>query len=70
MYNNSKNIVNSVILHWNRYKERIKEKYLTKNPAGKEKIIDPKQWMFIKDGLDDFRDGIPPPCENVFIKVN
>ena len=20
-----------------------------------------KQWVFIKDGLDDFRDGLPPP---------
>jgi hypothetical protein len=43
---------------------------LTKNSNNKEKIIDPKQWIFVKDGLDDFRDGIPPPCEDVLIKVN
>lgn len=26
--------------------------------------------MFIKDGLDDFRDGLPPPSDDVFIKPN
>ena len=49
----------------------MKEKYLTKNQTqNKEKILDPKQWLFIKDGLDDFRDGIPPPCDDLFLKVN
>ena len=47
------------------YKERLKEKY-SKN---KEKIIDSKQWIFIKDGLDDFRDGLPPPHDDLIIKV-
>jgi hypothetical protein len=31
--------------------------------------MDPKQWVFIKDGLDDFRDGLPPPHDDVFVKV-
>ena len=26
-----------------------------------------KQWVFIKDGLDDFRDGLPPPSSQDFI---
>ena len=52
-----------------RYKERFKDKYLTKNPNSTEKLFDAKQWIFIKDGLDDFRDGLPPPHENLIIKV-
>jgi len=51
----------------NRYKERLREKYILKNP-NKEKLLDAKQWVFIKDGLDDFRDGLPPPSNDVFIK--
>jgi len=51
-----------------RYKERLRTKYLTKNP-NKEKLLDAKQWTFIKDGLDDFRDGLPPPHDDVMIKV-
>lgn len=54
------------------YKERLREKYITKNTnsSTKEKIFDPKQWVFIKDGLDDFRDGLPPPHEDLIIKVD
>lgn len=52
------------------YKERLREKYLNKNTSSnKEKLIDPKQWVFIKDGLDDFRDGLPPPHEDLLLKV-
>lgn len=51
------------------YRERIREKYLTKNPNNKEKLLNAKEWVFIKDGLDDFRDGFPPTHENVIIKV-
>lgn len=29
-----------------------------------------KNWIFIKDGLDDFRDGLPPAVEGSdFVKV-
>ena len=26
-----------------------------------------KQWVFIKDGLDDFRDGLPPSSDSDLI---
>lgn len=50
------------------YKERMREKYITKNPNKKEKLLDAKQWVFIKDGLDDFRDGLPPPHDDFILK--
>lgn len=51
------------------YRERLREKYLTKNNSNnKEKLLDAKQWVFIKDGLDDFRDGLPPPHNDVILK--
>ncbi len=60
---------NQFYFPFKRYKERFKDKYLTKNPNSTEKLFDAKQWIFIKDGLDDFRDGLPPPHENLIIKV-
>ena len=55
------------------YKERLKTKYLsnakTTKGSTKERILDAKQWTFVKDGLDDFRDGLPPPHEDLLIKV-
>jgi hypothetical protein len=59
-----------VIKHQPWYKERLKEKYLAKDKLKRERIIDPKQWTFIKDGLDDFRDGLPPPHEDLLLKPN
>jgi len=29
-----------------------------------------KNWKFVKDGLDDFRDGVPPPHNNIILQVN
>lgn len=53
-----------------RYRERLKNKYLTKKSQHeKEVILDSKQWVFVKDGLDDFRDGKPPPQDDILIKV-
>jgi hypothetical protein len=52
------------------YRERMREKYLTKNPNNKEKLFNPKEWVFIKDGLDDFRDGLPPSHDSILIKVH
>ena len=52
------------------YKERMREKYITKKPHNKEKLLDAKQWTFIKDGLDDFRDGLPPPHDDLLLKPN
>jgi hypothetical protein len=32
--------------------------------------LNAKNWSFIKDGLDDFRDGLPPPVEgDIMLKV-
>jgi len=34
------------------------------------KYIDSKNWLFLKRGLDDFRNGVPPPAtDDIFIKV-
>lgn len=51
------------------YKEKYKQKYLNKTNKNRERIIDPKSWTFVKDGLDDFRDGFPPPHDDILIKV-
>jgi len=49
------------------YKERLRTKFISK-ATNKEKLLDAKQWTFVKDGLDDFRDGKPPPQNEVLIK--
>ena len=34
------------------------------------RFIDSKNWMFLKSGLDDFRNGMPVPAtDDIFIKV-
>jgi len=56
-------------LHGNKsypwYKERLKTKYAKDvNP-----ILNHKNWTFVKNGLDDFRDGMPPdPGEDWVVK--
>ena len=60
------------------YRERLREKYLKgggpkgkgATTLGKERILNGKEWVFIKEGLDDFRDGLPPDHEDLIIKVN
>lgn len=47
-----------------RYRERLNTKYDHKPP------LIASSWTFLKDGLDDFRDGKPPPMESGIIKVN
>jgi len=32
--------------------------------------MDTKNWKFVKDGLDDFRDGLPPSHDDIIIEVN
>ena len=44
------------------------KKYLGKN-AKCEKFLDAKNWTFIKSGLDDFREGVPPSHDDIVIKV-
>ncbi|XP_033743608.1 protein FAM47E-like [Pecten maximus] len=52
------------------YKERLQTKHIKSlKPADTSKCLMGKDWLFLKDGLDDFRDGLPPPVQgDVFIK--
>ncbi|CAF3821767.1 unnamed protein product [Rotaria magnacalcarata] len=43
-----------------KYRERIKMKY----PCN----INTQNWKFVKDGLDDFRDGLPPPHDDIILQ--
>ena len=56
-----------------RYKERLQAKYKrpTNSKDWKPKLSS-SSWTFVKDGLDDFRDGRPPSLENedILIKVS
>lgn len=54
-----------------RYKERLQTKYIKSlKPEDTSKSLVGKNWIFLKDGLDDFRDGLPPPVKGeVLIKV-
>ncbi|XP_062430955.1 protein FAM47E [Rhea pennata] len=29
--------------------------------------LNSQRWRFLKSGLDDFRNGVPPPCDNIII---
>jgi hypothetical protein len=51
----------SIYLLTYRYKERLRTKYMKSlEPQDTSKFLIGKNWMFLKDGLDDFRDGLPP----------
>ncbi|XP_078072660.1 protein FAM47E [Mustelus asterias] len=43
------------------YKERIKTKCLRKN--SQSDALNGRRWRFLKNGLDDFRDGYPPQSQ-------
>ncbi|XP_072107996.1 protein FAM47E isoform X2 [Mobula birostris] len=45
------------------YKERLKTKYLKKNPKVQSDALNGHRWRFLKSGLDDFRDGYPPQSQ-------
>lgn len=46
------------------YKERLHTTYIkSRKPSDTDKNLVGKNWLFLKDGLDDFRDGLPPPVE-------
>jgi len=32
--------------------------------------INTKNWKFVKDGLDDFRDGLPPSHDDIILEVS
>ncbi|XP_002734990.1 protein FAM47E-like [Saccoglossus kowalevskii] len=47
------------------YKERLKIKYLkSRKPTDSSKTLIGSEWSFLKSGLDDFRDGLPPPVDD------
>ncbi|XP_062600135.1 protein FAM47A-like [Saccostrea cucullata] len=52
------------------YKERLHTKYIKSlKPEDTSKALLGKDWLFLKDGLDDFRDGLPPPVKgDILIK--
>ncbi|XP_056001624.1 protein FAM47E-like [Ostrea edulis] len=52
------------------YKERLQTKYIKSlKPEDTSKSLLGKDWIFVKDGLDDFRDGLPPPVKgDILIK--
>ncbi|KAL8611908.1 hypothetical protein ACOMHN_061989 [Nucella lapillus] len=54
------------------YKERLQTKYVKAlNPTDTSQHLTGRNWMFVKDGLDDFRDGLPPAVEDSdFIKTD
>ena len=31
--------------------------------------VNTKNWKFVKDGLDDFRDGLPPSHDDIILEV-
>ncbi|KAL4230530.1 FAM47 [Mactra antiquata] len=46
------------------YKERLQTTVIkSRRPSDTNKNLVGKNWLFLKDGLDDFRDGLPPPVE-------
>lgn len=46
------------------YKERLHTTFIkSRKPSDTDKNLVGKNWLFLKDGLDDFRDGLPPPVE-------
>ncbi|GFN82172.1 protein fam47e-like [Plakobranchus ocellatus] len=53
------------------YKERLHTKYIKQlKPGERINSHHTKNWVFMKDGLDDFRDGLPPVVQGSdFIKT-
>lgn len=52
------------IFSYFRYKERLKTRYIKSlKPTDTSEFLHGQNWTFVKDGLDDFRDGLPPPVE-------
>ncbi|XP_058049451.1 protein FAM47E [Ahaetulla prasina] len=53
------------------YKEKLPSKCFQKQASNKERFSDSlngQRWRFLKNGLDDFRSGYPPPSDNVIIQ--
>ncbi|XP_064637625.1 protein FAM47E-like isoform X2 [Lineus longissimus] len=63
------NTVNSKkIQHQPWFKERLKTRHIKSlKKTDTSRMLIGKNWTFIKDGLDDFRDGLPPPMDHGII---
>ena len=55
-----------------RFKERLRTRFLkSRKPGDLSKALQGGQWTFVQDGLDDFRDGLPPRVDGQSVyKVN
>ncbi|XP_053111396.1 protein FAM47E isoform X2 [Hemicordylus capensis] len=54
-----------------RYKEKLPSKCFQDHVTNKERFSDAlngQRWRFLKNGLDDFRNGCPPPSDNIIIR--
>ncbi|XP_038055431.1 protein FAM47E-like [Patiria miniata] len=50
------------------YKERLKTKFIkSKKPGDVSKTLSGGRWQFLLQGLDDFRDGLPPKVEDSIV---
>lgn len=60
-----------IVICIKRYRERLQTTYIkNRKPSDTDKNLVGKDWLFLKDGLDDFRDGLPPPVEgDITLKV-
>ncbi|XP_071486113.1 protein FAM47E-like [Diadema antillarum] len=50
------------------FKERLRTKFLkSKKPGDVSKTLQSGQWTYVQDGLDDFRDGLPPRVDGEMV---
>ncbi|GFR90649.1 protein FAM47E-like [Elysia marginata] len=65
-------ITEKPVKHQDWYKERLNTKYIKQlKPGERINSHNTKNWVFMKDGLDDFRDGLPPVVQGSdFIKTD
>lgn len=68
-FNKSNYLNESILMPIYRYKEPVQTKYLSQVKPGQQKhFYNTKNWIFLRQGLDDFRDGFPP-IGSRYIKV-
>ena len=49
-----------ILTHY-RFRERLHTKFLkSRKPGDTSKTLQGGKWTYVQDGLDDFRDGLPP----------
>eukprot|EP00075_Anas_platyrhynchos_P008100 XP_021129713.2 protein FAM47A [Anas platyrhynchos] len=51
------------------YKEKLSSRVLPTHTKQRfSDSLNSQRWRFLKSGLDDFRSGFPPPCDNIIIQ--